>query len=121
MLSIPFMIPITNAVLDKPPVIEVNETALTATSGGTHYEIPLDEIKSAELMEELPTKLVRNMGTGLENLMKGDFSAQDYGSMKVCLDPQCPPYLFVEKENGQKFLVGSREEGKIEAIFEIIK
>lgn len=121
MLSIPFMIPITNTVLDKPPVIEVNETALTATSGGTHYEISLDEIKSAELMEELPTKLVRNMGTGLENLMKGDFSAQDYGSMKVCLDPQCPPYLFVEKENGQKFLVGSREEGKIEAIYELIK
>lgn len=121
MLSIPFMIPITNTVLDKPPVIEVNETALTATSGGTYYEISLDEIKSAELMEELPTKLVRNMGTGLENLLKGDFTAQDYGSMKVCLDPQCPPYLFVEKENGQKFLVGSREEGKIEAIYEIIK
>lgn len=120
-LSIPFMIPITNTVLDKPPVIEVNETVLAATSGGTHYEIPLDEIKSAELMEELPTKLVRNMGTGLENLMKGDFTAQDYGSMKVCLDPQCPPYLLVEKENGQKFLVGSREDGKIEAIYEIIK
>lgn len=121
MLSIPFIIPVTHSLVNKAPVIEVTEMALTAKSGGTNYEIPLDDIKTAELMEELPPKLVRTMGTGFQNLLKGDFSAQDYGSMKVCLDPQCPPYLFVEKENGEKYLVGSREEGKIQEIYEMIK
>ncbi len=121
LLSVPFIVPITNTVLNKAPEIEVSETMLTAESGGTHYEISLDDIKSAELLESLPPKLVRIMGTGLENLLKGDFSAQDYGSMKVCLDPQCPPYLFVEQENGAKFLFGSREDGKIADIYENLK
>ena len=65
----------------------------------------------------VPCVFIRSVGTGAENLLKGDFSAAEYGRLKLCLDPTCPPFLLVECAGGETYLLGSRTEGETEVIF----
>ena len=118
LLSLPFLFPITEAILDKPPVLEISATELTASSGGTQYEIPLETIADVQLLEELPEHLIRTNGTGLEHLLKGQFTAKDLGSMRLCLDPTCPPFLLVTTEADQVYLVGTRDPEETQSTYE---
>ena len=117
LLAIPFFIPVTNAILDKPPVISAGDGTVTAVSGGTKYVVSADHMKEVQLLNELPEHLVRKFGTGMEDLLKGRFSSDITGEVKVCLDPTCPPFLLISTEDGSTYLSGSREQGKIEQIY----
>lgn len=99
----------------------VSEDAVIGMNGKTEYAIALDDIESVQLLAELPDGLVRNFGTGMPTLLKGDFSAAELGHMKVCVDPTVPPYLLIENEEGKLYLLGSREMGTAEEVYEEIK
>ncbi|MBP7347845.1 MAG: hypothetical protein KA965_04110 [Butyrivibrio sp.] len=117
MFAIPFFIPVTNAILDKPPVISAGDGTVMAVSGGTKYVVSADNMKSVQLLNELPEHLVRNFGTGMEDLLKGRFSSDITGKVEVCLDPTRPPFLLITTKDGNTYLFGSREQGKIEQIY----
>ena len=121
LLAIPFIMPITNAVLNKPPELILSSTELTARSGGTEYVLGTEEIEHAELMDALPDGLVRINGTGLETLYKGRFSSEATGAVTVCLDPTAGPYIFIETESGSAYIFGTRDSKVTEEIFENIK
>ncbi len=121
LLATPFILPVTNAVGNKPPEFDLSSAELTARSGGTEYVIKLDEIESVELIEELPKSIVKVNGTNFENLLKGRFSADKIGSVYACLDPTSPPFLLIEGKDGDNFLLGSREEGVIQDLMDKIK
>ena len=91
---------------DSPVLLSCTDTAILATHSGTRYEIPLDEIDSATLLDSLP-KLHRVMGTGMDTVLKGNFSSPDLGSLTVCLDPRTGPYLHCSTEDGRQYLLGS--------------
>lgn len=100
---------------------EMDDTpAVVASNGLTKYEIALDNIKTVQLLTELPDNMMRNVGTAMPNLLKGDFSASEIGAVKVCLDPTMPPFLLIETESGTHYLLGSRETGDIELVYERI-
>lgn len=61
------------------------------------YEIPLDSIITAELIEELP-RSTRTNGTGLDGLLEGQFSADGYGRCRFCLDPRDGPFIVLETD-----------------------
>lgn len=70
---------------------------LTVSQALTTYRVDLDQVTGAELLEELPA-CRRVAGTGLENLLKGSFTVEGYGSAKLCLNPNEPPFLVLETE-----------------------
>lgn len=120
LLGLPFLVPIINSVADKPPVMSYTNTEITASSGGTEYEIPLPQIKSVQLLEQLPEGLSRVVGTGLSNLLKGTFTSKATGSVKVCLDPTCPPYILITTDKEQHYLFGTRNGRQTRDVYEKI-
>lgn len=88
--------------------------------GGMHeYEIKAGDVVSIELLQELPP-VARVAGTGLPELLGGNFSSKDYGKLKVCLNPMAPPFVLVETEN-TTYLLGTNEEAQTQAIYNALK
>lgn len=118
LVALPFTGWFLDGVGDKPIGLELAGGAVTASHGSTRYTVELEDITGVELLETLPENMIRTNGTGMENLLKGRFKSAGIGSMKVCLDPNCPPFLLIAAEDGQHYLFGSRDEGLAEEIFE---
>lgn len=89
---------------------------LAAAHGGSRYEIPLDEIESAELLAQRPS-MRRVMGTGMETVLKGQFRSDELGQLTVCLDPRTGPYLLVRTRDGTLYLLGASREGETQGVF----
>ena len=121
LLALPFCGAIIDAATNRPVSLEVTETQLTAYCGSSAaYEIELADISQAELLDELPTRLTRTFGTGAEHLLKGNFTAAELGSVKLCLDPTCPPFLLVRCTDGTTYIFGSQVPGESESICAVI-
>ena len=90
-----------------PVELALTDTALVASHGGSEYEIALDDIEEVQLLEELPDGLRRVAGTGMDTVLKGRFTSQDWGSLELCLDPRTGPWLLVTTAEGENFLFGA--------------
>ncbi|ABX40465.1 hypothetical protein Cphy_0075 [Lachnoclostridium phytofermentans ISDg] len=75
-----------------PISLQVENHELIATHLKEEYKIPLDEIIEIEYLTSLP-RTSKNVGTGLDNLYKGDFSVKGYGSCEVFLNPETEAFL----------------------------
>lgn len=117
LLAMPFTGLYANLLEKQPLSVELNETVLIAHRGNKEVLLERSDISDIELLDELPEKMIKNIGTGLEKLMYGSFSAQGIGQIRLCLDPQVPPFLLVELEDGSHYLLGSRQPGEIEEIY----
>jgi len=105
--------PFTGAVLEsiggRQIGLKLTETQIISTCGSSEYTVPYEDITEAKLLEELPENMVRTYGTGMENLLKGNFTAKGIGSMKVCLDPNHSPFILITTTDNRHFLFGTRE------------
>ena len=104
---------------EAPVELVLTQDALTASHSGSRYQIGLDEIRSIELLHDLPDGLRRVAGTGMDTVLKGRFTSQDWGSLELCLDPRTGPWLLVTTAEGERYLVGSSTPGTAEAIFPV--
>lgn len=68
---------------------------LTVSQALSTYRVDLDQVTGTDLLEALPA-CRRVAGTGLDNLLKGGFTVEGYGSAKLCLNPNEPPFLVLE-------------------------
>ena len=104
-----------------PVELSINRDTLEASHGASRYEIPLGDIQSAELLEELP-EISRKVGTGLPSVQKGRYSAEGYGEVTACLDPRTGPWILVTEEDGTKYLLGdsSGDASHVTAVFRAI-
>ncbi len=89
--------------------LTVSSDSIVARHGSTVYEIPLDEVLEAELLDELPPSS-RMWGTGMEQILKGQFSVEGYGTAKFCLNPQQPPFLTIKTADETYFFSGEEAE-----------
>ena len=87
-----------------PVTLTLTDTALEAAHSGTRYDISLDEIRSIELLEQLPD-IRRVAGTAMDMVYKGKWRCDEYGALTVCLDPRTGPWLLVETEE-RNYLLG---------------
>ena len=92
-----------------PVTLALTDTALVASHSGTRYEIPLEEMDSVELLEELP-HIRRVAGTAMETVNKGRWRCDEYGALTACLDPRTGPWLLV-RAGETTWLVGSSDGG----------
>ncbi len=98
-----------------PVTLYLTENTLVAEHTGVEYEVPLEEITSVELLETLPP-CRRQVGTGMENLLKGRFSIEGGTRAELCLNPQSPPFLRVETPQGV-YLFGAGDRTATEAAY----
>ena len=74
------------------------------------YEIPLEDITSLELIDDLPSAR-RIAGTGLPNLVEGRFRVEGYENTRISLNPEEPPYIAVlTPEFSRIFALGTPQE-----------
>ena len=118
LLAMPFTVELIDGIGTKPPMLEVRETELISSRGSREDVIPLENISSVELREKLPENLSRTFGTGMETLLEGNFSCPELGTLKLRLDPTCPPFILVKTADGQTWLFGTRDEALTRAVVE---
>ena len=117
MLLIPCMGLLLDGIGSKPLDLTVGDAVITASYGKSFYEVEIGILEDVEILDALPQGLRRVAGTGTDTLLKGRFSSPELGNITLCLDPQCPPFLFVKTEDGRQFLFGTREQGVVEQMF----
>ena len=91
-----------------PVELSIQGAVLEARHSGTHYEIPLAEIASVDVLDELPS-MVKVAGTGLEGVRKGQYTAVEYGRVTACIDPRTGPWLLVTDDDGARYLLGDSD------------
>ena len=95
--------------MERAPVeLAVTETEITAAHYTSKWIVPLADIASAELVEELP-RMARVAGTGLESACTGQFSADGWGRITCCIDPRTGPWLLVEVRDGGRYLFNASD------------
>ena len=105
--------------LESTPVqLEVTETAIVALHTGTEYEVPLDSITHTEYVAELPS-IHRSAGTGMDTVQKGRYGTP-WGAARVCLDPRTGPYVYLETDDGKRYLFGSSDSTQTEAVWDAL-
>lgn len=101
-----------------PVSLEIANQTLIAIHTGKEYEIPFEDIQAIRKLDALPN-LRRTNGTGLENVLKGRFKSEELGNLRINLDPNRPPYLFIQTEDGQ-YLFGSTDANETEQVYQEI-
>ncbi|MBP3342551.1 MAG: hypothetical protein J6K99_08515, partial [Peptococcaceae bacterium] len=95
--------------------VSISTEAVVSTHTGVEYEVPLDSITYVEYVTEKP-KLKRTAGTGMESVQKGRFSTP-WGSASICVDPRTLPYIYLETDEGKRYLFGASDAAETEAVY----
>lgn len=90
-----------------PVELTLTDTALVASHGGDRYEIDLDDIAEAELLDAMPSGLRRVAGTGMDTVQKGRYRSDEWSSLTLCLDPRTGPWLLVITTGSEVCLFGA--------------
>ncbi|MDF1615837.1 DUF3784 domain-containing protein [Petrocella sp. FN5] len=77
-------------------------------------------IQSVELLEEMPLVLTRTNGSALGSKLKGHFKTKPYGSVKLFVDVEKPPYILMLTVN-QPVIFNLEDQGETTKAFENIK
>ena len=102
--------------MERAPVeLELTETELVGSYFGGEWSVTLEDIAEIQVLPERP-KLRRVAGTGMENALTGQFSAEDWGRVTVCIDPRTGPWLLVTAEDGTLYLFGASQADAVEEI-----
>lgn len=106
--------------MERAPVeLTATQTELIGSHYGGEWRVALDEVESAQLVDELP-RLRRVAGTGMESALTGAFRADGWGALTCCLDPRTGPWLLIKREDGALYLFGSSTEGEVEALLPLL-
>ncbi len=92
----------------SPMRLTLTEDALVMEQAFTDYTVPLDQVEEANLISQLPPAY-RTWGTGLDNLLKGDFSVEGYGNAKLCLNPNADQFLVLKTKDQTYIFSGDPE------------
>ena len=80
------------------------------------YEIPLGDISSLELPDDLPSSR-RVAGTGMDTLCEGRFDVEGYENVRISLDPQQDCYIAVLTDEGLTRIFNLMSEAETEEFY----
>lgn len=118
LLSLPFFC--VWMILEEftPIHLTVENQVLTAEHLRLDYEIPLEEVTGAELIDDIP-KWSKVNGTGMETLEKGTFYIRNVGKCEVFLNPQNAVFLHFEAEGTEYYMSGA-DDGETMEIYDLL-
>ena len=103
-----------------PVELTVTETAVVARHSGTEYEVPFEDIDSAELLTERPDSS-RVAGTAMESVSKGRYKNDEWGRFTCCIDPRTGPGLLLRTTDGEIWLFGASDSAATEAAYAAVE
>lgn len=103
--------------METTPVgLTIHAETVVSTHTGVEYQIPINTITSIEYVPEKP-KLKRSAGTAMDSVQKGRYGTP-WGAASICLDPRTAPYLYLETEDGKRYLFGSSDAAETECVYQ---
>ncbi|MDP3387560.1 MAG: DUF3784 domain-containing protein [Eubacteriales bacterium] len=78
-----------------------------------------ESIDTVKLMEELPTIEMRTNGSALGSNLKGHFRTTELGSVKLFVNTQKSPYIYLESDEGD-IILNMKNEDETQKVFEEI-
>ena len=104
-----------------PVRLKYEKEQLMAVHWKEEYQIEKEDIKSVELLEELPS-MSKVSGTGMDTVYKGKWFSREYDRrFRVCLNPEAEPIIMIETTDGTWYLLGDSEPEQTEEIYEELK
>jgi hypothetical protein len=82
-------------VYSQPPSVELTDGTFSAGLGLYGIEMPLSGIESVELADSLPRIQTRTNGFAARGLLRGNFRLEGWGSGKLFINRNSPPYVVV--------------------------
>lgn len=99
-----------------PTQLAVEGNVLVAEHLKVEYEIPVSDMESVTLMDEIPS-WSKVKGTGMDHLCKGTFHIRNTGDCEVFLDPQNAMFIQIRTSDNTYYLSAS-EDADTEVIYE---
>ena len=99
-----------------PVSLKVTEDAVISSQYKEEYRIPLEEIDTVELVEELPA-MSKRVGTALDTIKKGSFLTEDYAPCKVCVRIKKLPVVKITAD-GMVYYLNDEEPEVTEEVYE---
>ena len=88
---------------------------------GLHgQKIAYDEIKSVELVDELPTITARTGGYSLGGKRLGNFMTSEYGAVKLNLQNSEKPFIFISGNDGKLYFINTADPDGTRALYDDI-
>lgn len=117
-LAMPFMGFWMMAEEFTPVKIEINEAQLVVSHTSVVYKIDLEDIKSAVILETLPSSS-KITGSGFETLLKGKFRVKDIGVCELCLNPKSSPFIKITTDK-RIYILGTNNRDETLTVYELL-
>src|SRR5690606_13530263 len=88
--------------------LEVNENSIKI-EGDYGIEILKNDIKSIELVNELPEISIKTNGFALEKVKKGHFKTKNGEKVRLLINTINPPFIYITSSNNEKIYYSSKE------------
>lgn len=92
----------------RPTEVTINEQSISF-SGMYSYELKLEDIESAVIIEDLPDNMKRTNGFGTSTRALGHFSSDELGKGRMYVFTEYEPYIFLNTKEGF-LIVNSKDE-----------
>lgn len=109
-------------LIDITPVsLEINDNYIISSQLSEEYNISLNTVTNAELLDKLPD-MNKRVGTGMESIYKGSFVEKEGEKKKceVCVRIKDGPYIRLETETGVYYLNDEKPEKTVSIYEEIL-
>ncbi len=93
----------------RPTEVKISEQSISF-SGMYSYELKLQDIESAEVIESLPNDMNRTNGFGTSTRALGHFSSDELGKGRMYVFIENAPYIFLNTKEG--FLIVNSKDDK---------
>lgn len=99
-----------------PISLSIQNNRIISSHLKEEYTILMDDIIEVEYLTALP-RASKNVGTGMDNLYKGDFSIKGYGSCEVCLNPKTEGFI-VLKTTEETYILSAENTENTKKIYD---
>ena len=86
-------------VYSQPPSIDISNLRFEVGVGLHSADMPLADIQSVTLVDELPRVLRRTNGFSSHRVLRGNFRLEQWGTGKLFIDRNAPPYLVLRSRD----------------------
>lgn len=101
-------------------VIEIKEDIIKI-NGDYGMELSITDIQSIELIDELPEITSKVNGFALETIEKGFFKTSDGDEVKLLINSQNKPIIFITTKTNEKIYYSSKEKSNQEIYNQLIQ
>lgn len=105
--------------LSRPNRIEVTGENLII-DGSYRQTVRLDEIKSCELLGQMPKIRIRTNGIGLGKIQIGNFRVEGIGKCRLYLNLRYPPFVHVTTISGEHIFFNTKNPAFTKELYDAL-